>query len=637
MFKKIKTGLILFVGVIFLFWLITIPISKGIKQNYQEKIKKQKITDRKGKVIFQGLKDDVYFLETKKIPKNVKNKLLGQEDQLFYYHLGVNPWSVIRASFKSFKGGVVANSTITQQLIKNVKEEHIKRSFSNKIKETFLATALEFHTSKKEILEMYTNVVYMGHQVQGLETASQFYFSKTLNMLEKKEITELIETIPCPSYCNPFKNKKKSINQKPKSKTNFEANDLCKEKEGSCQITIDSRLNEQLRKILKEEIEKLKTKKVSHGAVVVLDNTGEIIALVGSPDPLDTESGRQINMALKPRSIGSTIKPILFSLAFEKGLRPYTLVSDREYKYQTGVGFDFFPKNYDQIYHGTVKLSYSLANSLNVPTVKVLEFLGMEKVMEFFEDSKITPVQSLDEYQLSVALGGLELSPIELAKLFLPFLNEGQGIVASESVQLTNQILTDNSLRVDQFGAESPLQLKTKQKVAVKTGTSREYHDSWTVGYTPDFIIVVWLGNTDETPMEKISGSQGAGRVWNRSINLLLNNEYNKRTPFDFSKTKWFEEVGDYGLKNDIPNEYKNLLENTPLILSPHHNDTYKLEPNISFFLTATENSEWFINNEFLGTGKRVNWQPIESGSYNIEAQSVGNKESESINVMIEK
>ncbi|MCK4891864.1 MAG: hypothetical protein KAS78_04305, partial [Candidatus Pacebacteria bacterium] len=349
-------------------------------------------------------------------------------------------------------------------------------------------------------------------------------------------------------------------------------------------------------------------KDATNGSIVVIKlPENEILSVIGSPDPKIPSYGYQINMAKKTRPIGSAVKPFIYLKGFEKGLRPYTIVEDKEYKYIIGTGFAFYPKNYDYEYRGKVSLHYSLTNSLNVPTVKVLEYAGLDDFYNFLlEDLEFDPVQDIENYQLGIALGGLEMDLLSLSYYFTIFPSEGiltplkiynnkkesesfedsesdftyqtntnfsqnKRIADEEYIQLINKVLSDRKTGIEQFGMNSNLNL-FQDNYAVKTGTSRDFCDSWTIGYTPDFLVGVWVGNSDNTPMDGISGQSGAGRIWNEAMNLLINSEYNKKTPFEFDLIKEFykDENIEYGLFEDNYEENKTLLQDDSLILNPH-------------------------------------------------------------------
>ena len=370
----------------------------------------------------------------------------------------------------------------------------------------------------------------------------------------------------------------------------------------------------------------------------------ELLTLIGSPDPNSFEEGYQINMLKEPRPIGSTIKPFIYLKSFEKGLRPYTLIDDREYKYITAIGFPLYPKNFDYKYRGEVSLHYALSNSLNVPSVKVLEYVGLKEFYNFLEqDLEFKPIQNLENYQLGIALGALEMNLFNLAEYFTIFPNEGilkgvkiypdkaiseKQIAQLEYIQLINKILNDRKTGIEQFGLKSDLNLFQKN-YALKTGTSRNFRDSWVMGYTPDFLVGVWVGNSDNSPMNKISGQIGAGRIWGEIMELLLNSEYNKKTPFEFNLLKEFynESSIEYGLADDNYEKALNNLkeEDSALILKPHQGDAFLLEKNTKIILTAKKSVKWFINDKFLEEGEKIFFNPKKIGDYQIKAESPNN------------
>ena len=184
-----------------------------------------------------------------------------------------------------------------------------------------------------------------------------------------------------------------------------------------------------------------------------------------------------------------------------------------------------------------------------------------------------------------------------------------------------SRVLSDRITGVEQFGLASNLNL-FQHNYAVKTGTSRDYHDSWTVGYTPDFLVVTWLGNVENTPLKRITGQSGAGAIWNDSMELLLNSEYNKETPLAFDKTQDVVINGsiDFGLPGDVITEHRNLLRDDVLILSPQQGDTFLLETQTDIPLVSQQNVSWYANDQYLGQGTKLSFLPPLSGNYTIKA-----------------
>ena len=643
------------------------------------------IRDRKGEVVFTKPNKNGYFIQySEEIPSKFKKLLIEKEDKYFYSHPGFNPGSIFQAVLGYLGiGQRRASSTITQQLVKILLGKEFDRSLKNKVTELFYALSLEVYLSKEEILKMYANSIYFGNQLKGISEASQSYFNLPPDLLSEGQILQLLATISNPNENNPLKNKNKEIalslaknlnlgeeelvitntqtirenlaRRNHFSSSYFEIQSLLEDINQNDLLTIDKELTEKLRDIVKRNIDNLKFKNAKNAALIVIKlPENELLALIGSPNPESLEEGYKINMLEKPRPIGSTIKPFIYLKSFEKGLRPYTLVEDREYKYITALGFPLYPKNFDYKYRGEVNLHYALSNSLNVPAVKVLEFVGLEDFYNFLKnDLEFEPVQDLGNYQLGIALGSLEMSLLDLARYFTIFPNNGilkelrissnspsnpeKEIAKPEYIQLVNKILNDRKTGVEQFGLKSELNL-FQENYALKTGTSRDFKDSWIVGYTPDFLVGVWVGNPDNTPMDEISGQMGAGRIWAEAMELILNSEYNKNTPFEFNYVKDFYNGAnvEYGLAGDDYDKVLNILTegDSTLILTPHQDDLFLLEANSKIILKAKENVYWFINEEFLGQGIDNIFIPSAIGYYKIMAETP-NKKKEVVTIWI--
>lgn len=631
------------------------------------------IQDKTGEIISIKPNEKGYWTQNlDKISPRFKEFLLEKEDEYFYHHFGFNPWSIFRASvgYLGF-GSEGGSSTITQQLVKILLGKELERNVKNKIIESFYTLSIELYQSKERILKMYVNSVYFGNHAQGLAEASQLYFDVSSDMLTDGQVLQLLATISSPTKNNPaqFKNQQialaiaqrlglnnqtlittdsvvvKENMQKYShfSKSSFELRDLIDNSSENQQLTVDKELTEKIRKIVDRNIEDLKLRGAKNAAAVIIKlPENEILTLIGSPDPGYFAEGYQINMLKEPRPIGSTIKPFIYLKAFEKGLRPYTLVDDREYKYITAIGFPLYPKNFDYKYRGEVSLHYALSNSLNVPAVKVLEYVELEDFYKFLEkDFEFKAVQDLDNYQLGIALGVLEMSLIDLTHYFTIFSNNGvlkelkiyknnkaltldKQITEPKYIQLINKILNDRKTGIEQFGLKSDFNL-FQPNYALKTGTSRDFRDSWVVGYTPDFLVGVWIGNHDNTPTKGISGQLGAGRIWAETMEVLLNSEYNKKTSFEFNLLKKFYEKGfiEYGLPDDNYEDHLNVLRerDLTLILHPHNGDIFLLEKDTKIILEAKKAVKWFINGKFLDECQTTIFIPQKAGQYRIRAE----------------
>jgi membrane peptidoglycan carboxypeptidase len=612
-----------------------------------------------------------YVIATKILPADFKNYLIQKEDQYFYYHPGINPFSTARAVYTYLtKGNAGGASTITQQLAKNLLGTELDRTLANKFREAVYAGSLEFFYTKEEILTMYTNTVYLGNQVQGFETASHAYFGKSLTDTTHNEQLALLATLSYPNARNPWKDTDftfaESLHQRLTPEETFRnpqttdtysfQNDAYFELRtagvqctNTCYTTIDAAMTEKIRNLLERHIAANRERGVRNGAIVVLDPArSEIIALIGSKNPASQTEGNQINMALAPRPIGSTIKPLLYLKGFMDGLRPYSLVVDREYKYSIATGFPLYPKNYDGQYHGEVTLHEALSNSLNVPTVKTLEYIGLSNFYSFLSDTlHFRPLQSYDHYQYGIALGGLEMDLLTLTHYFTLFPRQGtieplqvvqgnpenfslppQSTITKETVvsdkkftQLVHAIISDRLQGVNQFGLTSNLNIEA-EGYGVKTGTSRDFHDSWVVGYTGDFVVGVWIGNTENEPLTQITGATGAGAIWHDTMNLLLESPYHKGTIVPHNALTQFpiKNSLEWGLPEDSIADHQTLLLEDILIESPHERDSYEFFSGITIPLTAATTVRWSINGTELGIGKELEFQPEAAGTYEISA-----------------
>ncbi len=674
--KKFIFAIILLIAL----WLILSSfLQKKLLESYRAN-QSTVILDRFGKIIaILPNQKGYYAYYVNTLPRHFKQLLVKKEDRFFYFHPGINPISIGEDLLSRIGVGKrPASSTITQQLVKTLLGNELQRGLAARIKEIVYAFALETWHSKEEILTMYANSIYFGNQIQGIHQASQFYFGLPPELLSEAQIFQLLASISSPSKNNPLKEsniqiaqsiaKRLSLNTKDlyflspwqikkyvknysqKNISYFELTNFIKNvPEKIIQTTIDLSLSQKIREIVWRNIQELRVKNAKNAAVVVIKlPENELLAIIGSPNPSSFEEGYKINMALQPRPVGSTIKPFIYLKAFEKGLRPYTLVEDREYKYITALGFPLYPKNFDYKYRGVVTLHYALSNSLNVPAVKVLEYVGLENFYQFLtKDLNFKPVQDLNNYQLGIALGALEMNLYNLCKYFTIFANNGslreiqifknskdalgKQITKPQYVQLINKILSDRKTGVEQFGLKSELNLFQKN-YAVKTGTSKDFKDSWIVGYTPDFLVGVWVGNADNSPTLGLSGQLGAGRIWHEVMELLLNSNYNKKTPFLFDLVEEFPEGEhiEYGLQGDDYEKIKNILlsQDSSLILTPHNGDRFLLEENTKIICRAKEGVDWFINNQHFLHAKEAIFTPKETGVYKIMAKSKNTQET---------
>lgn len=567
------------------------------------------IYDRKGEVLY-----DIYNeqrrspVEIEDVPDYLKQATIAIEDKNFYKHSGFDPLGMIRGFSRIFtRGRAQGGSTLTQQLVKNVLLSS-ERTITRKIKEFILATQIEARYSKDEILQMYLNEAPYGGTAWGVEAAAEMYFGKEVSELDLIESAFLAGLPQRPSVYSPYSSypeayiertkavlrrmredgyitdeqEKAAVEQLPdmqflKSGESFKAphfvqyvQQILEERYGEAvvqggglQVTtsLDWDLQQEAQKIVAEEIEKVESLDIGNGAAVVLDSqTGEVLAMVGSKDFNDPNYDGQVNVTLALRQPGSSIKPVVYVTAFQKGLTPATMLMDVPTAFPAGVGQpDYEPVNYDGQYRGPMQLRYALANSINVIAVKVLALAGLEDTLQTAYDMGINSLKPTDELLgrvgLSMALGGGEVRLLELTGAYGAFMNggrkiepvailkvedrngkvleenkltEGKQVLDPRHAFLIADILSDNEARSEVFGLNSLLNIPGRD-VAVKTGTTNDKRDNWAIGGTPQVVVGAWVGNNDNSPMGAVaSGVSGASPIWRRILLEALKGKPNQ-------------------------------------------------------------------------------------------------------------
>jgi membrane peptidoglycan carboxypeptidase len=321
--------------------------------------------------------------------------------------------------------------------------------------------------------------------------------------------------------------------------------------------SLDLDLQNQAQDIVTNEIKDIKKFKITNGAALVTrPDTGEILSMVGSVDYFDLKNDGQVNLTDRLRQPGSSIKPITYALALENGYTPSTTIDDSPITFQIPGSKPYAPKNYDGRYHGQVTLRQALANSYNIPAVKLLSAVGINRMIDQAEAMGISSWQDRSRFGLSLTLGGGEVRMTDMAEVYGTFANSGYSVplnpillvkdskgnvlYENECVKDTSKclkkrtldprvayqisdMLSDNNARSAAFGANSVLNIPGQQ-VAVKTGTTNNQKDNWTFGYTKDRVVSVWVGNNDNSPMSYVaSGITGASPIWNKIIRTQLN------------------------------------------------------------------------------------------------------------------
>jgi len=508
-------------------------------------------------------------------------------------------------------------------------EERAQRTYLRKAREIILATEITRRYTKDEILELYLNEIYYGNLAYGIEAAAETYFGKTANQLTLSEASFLAGLPQSPAVYDIYTNRDVTLSRQQQvlvlmfsmsqqkgcitvsnsdvpicvdQLTALEAaNDIKNRNFASPNIdtryphwvnfvraqleaqydaqtiyrsgfivytSLDPKLQDEAQRMVSEQIVSMADKNAHNGALVAMKpSTGEILAMVGSPDFNNDAISGQVNMATSPtRQPGSSIKPITYVAAFEKGWTPSTWIWDVPTEFPDGANPPYVPKNYDDRFHGGMTVRTALSNSFNIPAVKTLQFVGVyddpntpekDGMIAMAERLGITSLTRPD-YGLALTLGGGDVSLTEMTSAFSVFANggkkvppisilkivdfqgnviyeyeppEGEQVIRQEHAFLISSILSDNNARSWMFGSNSVLNLPFQ--VAAKTGTTNDFRDNWTMGYTPDLVTGVWVGNADYTPMVNTTGLSGAAPIWSQFMQYAVPYVTNNNpTPF---------------------------------------------------------------------------------------------------------
>lgn len=562
-----------------------------------------KIYDRNGTLLTQiyGPQDRT-IVTLNDIPDHLKKATIAIEDKNFYTHPGFDPQAILRAfreniSGRSFQGA----STITQQLVRSsflTNEPNVLR----KVKEIIIAFWTERIYTKNQILEMYLNQIPYGGTAWGAEAASEVYFGKHVRELDLAESAFLAGITTAPSLYSPYgqqpdrwkirqkevlsqmvrlgfinkKQQEEALAQTLSFKNRTVAihaphfvnyiKDYLSNKYGIAMVerggltvrtSLDLKLQEQAEGIVSEEVANASYLNLTNGALLVTNpKNGDILAMVGSRDFNDPNGGN-VNVTTRERQPGSSIKPVTYAAALTKGFTAASILEDNPITYAIPGGPSYSPVNYDGKFRGRVPLRLSLANSLNIPAVKLLDSIGIETMVDLAKRMGISTWKNADNYGLSITLGAAEVMMTDMATVFGTFANDGERVDLNPLLKITDykgdvleektnppakrvlpaavayiisDILADNQARSMEFGSNSPLNIPG-HTVSVKTGTTDNKRDNWTIGYTTNFLTAVWVGNNDNQPMSQslASGITGAAPIWNRMMTYLL--ELERETP----------------------------------------------------------------------------------------------------------
>jgi len=501
------------------------------------------------------------------IPDKVIKSFLVAEDIEFFKHKGMSLRGILRSIYLNLKRGELAygGSTITQQLARNLFLTS-EKTLTRKIKEVILAWKIEKKYSKEEILTFYLNSIYLGEGNIGIGAASEYYFDKKIQRVSWSEAAILASIARTPSLYAPtslenikrLKERRDFILKKLYENNYFSFTeyeralkeeiplikgkytgitaphfvmkviDILKEKfpnknleEFNLKVvtTLDLRLQKIAEEVIQKKVKENKEKYEStNGALMTIDpKTGEVLSLVGSKDFFDESIDGQVNIPFRKRQPGSTIKPLVYSALFELGYPDKTIIFD----VPTNFG-NYKPQNFDSKFKGPISLRQALAESRNVPSVKVFYLAIPERVINLAKKSEMDYLDDWKKYGLSFGLGSAEVKMADLIRFYGALANDGilvsqtlilkiiqnekiiyeyfpqeKRIISSETAKLVTDILKDKEARRGLFQRNFYLTDFGSYEVALKTGTTQFYQDAWTFGYTKDLVVGVWTGNTN--------------------------------------------------------------------------------------------------------------------------------------------
>jgi 1A family penicillin-binding protein len=544
------------------------------------------------------------------ISPNIQHAILAIEDPGFYQHGGIEPKAIARAIVGNLLsplglGVSQGGSTITQQVVRGSILTNDK-TLSRKLKEWVLAIKMEKVFSKDQILELYLNQAPFGGKLYGVEETAQTFFGKHASDLSVPEAAYLAAVLPAPTFYSPYGNHKAALDKRknlvldkmhehgyltqeeedaakaavveftPPRDSSIQAphfvfyvRQYLEDKYGADAIeaggwkittTLDADLQVKAEEVVKENaLANTEKFNASNAALIAIDpSTGQILSMVGSRDYFDTQIDGAYNAAVSApgRQPGSTFKPFAYAEAFVKGYTPDTVLFDLPTQFSTACDPNdnhnntspcYAPVNYDDQFRGPMTLRNAIAQSINVPAVKVLYLAGLTDTLELAKSMGISTLTNPGRYGLTLVLGGGEVTLLDMASAYGVFAQNGvrytptpilkiedsQGNVIEDNTQPAgtqvldrgvaeeiNDVLSDPVARAPL--GENELLSFPGRDVAVKTGTTNNYKDAWTIGYTPNLVVGVWAGNNDNTPMVKKVSGFIVGPMWHQVMQYAL-------------------------------------------------------------------------------------------------------------------
>lgn len=573
-----------------------------------------RIYDRNGRLLYEiipasetGGRNSILPLDA--MPLFCLQAVIATEDANFYQHPGVDFVGIVRAAWINLQGGevIAGGSTITQQVARNLlldPQQRAERSLRRKLREGVLALQLQNRYSKDEILALYLNQSYFGNLAYGLDAAARAYFTKPAADLSLAECALLAGILQAPAVYDPLTNLESAqarqgdvldlmvqtgsitVVQAASAKLEnlqFAASPfpidaphfvmaVIKQLEREYPdafygaglevvTTVDLDWQEAAEEIVNIQLDYLNSPRgvnslpadAQNAALVAMDPfTGQVLAMLGSPNYFDESIDGAVNAAYAPRQPGSALKPFTYAAAFDPNLpepfTPATMILDIKTPFVTRRLESYTPANFALVEHGPVLVREALASSFNIPAVVTLNQIGIASLINLANNAGLTTLANNANLDLAITLGGGEVRLIDLVGAYSVFPNGGFRVdpvlllkvsdhsgntlyewqppmldrqVMDERVAfLITDILSDDSARIPGFGQHSALNIG--RPAAAKTGTTTDFRDNWIVGYTPNLVVGVWVGNADNHPMQNITGVSGAAPIWNAFMRQVL-------------------------------------------------------------------------------------------------------------------
>lgn len=669
------------------------------------------LLDRHGKVLDTQIQrgwNQNQQMPLHQIPDRLQQAFILSEDKRFFSHAGVDWRARLNAAWQSIVAGepVRGASTISEQVVRMLHPR--ARNLWAKWLETFEAYALERIQTKADILTFYLNQVPYGAERRGVAQAARYYFDRDLDTLSTKEMLALAVLARAPSvFAKPENTKRleariQQLAQRMQAHGHLPASDIALLDAQTLQITftptvsdvfhfahhvssqtsvdririkttVDGNLQAHVTHLLNERLQQLASRNVQNGAVLIADHQQhEVLAWVVSGDIGRNTPGAFIDAVSTPRQPGSTLKPFIYAMALEKGWTAATWLKDAPLETAVGQGLHSF-RNFSRVFYGDITLREALANSLNIPAIKALDFVGINTAIDVFQRMGMQALtRNPSIYGEGLVLGNGEITLFELVQAYSVLADQGryvplrtivdvdpsgrdqttafaEQLFSSETTSIISNILADAQARRLEFGTASSLSFPVE--TAVKTGTSTDHRDAWLVAYNHRYVVGIWMGNLTQEPMHEVTGSTGPALLAH-SIFAELNRQQESR-PLYLSPTLVRQPVcidrsasGDCMYRDEwfaagtAPNTTLSIVEERPrdagkpVLRKPSDGLRMAMDPRVPDSLESFEFSldsqpsvqsvHWYLNGEHLATtqSNTYSW-PLSRGKHVLYAEVV--------------